>query len=84
MNSLHTMLGAFFVITRVITKLKIMANRTEQQWTALYDAAVTAIIEGRCANSFFGDYSIDSIVSEAVSGADRLIKELKERENTEQ
>lgn len=60
-----------------------MANRNEQQWTALYDAAVTSIIEGRCANSYFGDYSIDSIVSEAIRGADLLIKELKEREGVE-
>ena len=73
----------FFVITIVITKLKIMEKRTEQQWTALYDAAVTSIIEGRCANSYFGDYSIDYIVDEAISGADRLLKELKEREVSE-
>ena len=45
---------------------------------------ICAIITGRCANSYFGDYSIDTIVSEAVSGADCLIKELKEREETEQ
>lgn len=60
-----------------------MANRTEQQWTALFDAAVTSIIGGRCANSYFGDYSIDSIISEAIRGADLLIKELKEREGVE-
>ena len=61
-----------------------MATRTEQQWTALFDAAVTSIIQGRCANSYFGDYSIDSIISEAISGADLLVKQLKEREETEQ
>lgn len=60
-----------------------MANRTEQEWTALFDAAVTSIIGGRCANSYFGDYSIDSIISEAIRGADLLIKELKEREVSE-
>lgn len=60
-----------------------MATRTEQQWTALYDATVTSVIEGRCANSYFGDYSIDSIISEAIRGADLLIKELKEREVSE-
>ena len=60
-----------------------MEKRTEQQWTALYDAAVTSIIGGRCANSYFGDYSIDSIISEAIRGADLLIKELKEREVSE-
>ena len=61
-----------------------MANRNEQQWTALYDAVTVAIIEGRCANSYFGDYSIDSIINEALRGADLLVKELKEREETEQ
>ena len=57
-----------------------MEKRTEQEWTALFDAAVTSIIGGRCANSYFGDYSIDSIISEAIRGADLLIKELKEPE----
>lgn len=61
-----------------------MATRTEQQWTALYDAAVTSIIGGRCSNSYFGDYSIESIISEAVRGADILIKKLKEREEAEE
>ena len=61
-----------------------MANRTEQQWTSLFDATVTAIIEGRCANDYFGDYSIETIISEALRGADLLVKELKEREETEQ
>ena len=61
-----------------------MAHRTAQQWTALYDAVTVAIIEGRCANSYYGDYSIDSIISEAISGADLLVKQLKEREETEQ
>lgn len=60
-----------------------MANRNEQQWTALFDATVTSVIEGRCANSYFGDYSIDSIISEAIRGADLLIKGLKEREVSE-
>ena len=60
-----------------------MANRNEQQWTALFDATVTSVIEGRCANSYFGDYSIDSIISEAIRGADLFIKELKEREVSE-
>ena len=61
-----------------------MTKRTEQQWLALFDATVTSIIQGRCANSYFGDYSIDSIVSEAISGADFLVKQLKEREESEQ
>lgn len=60
-----------------------MATRTEQQWTSLFDAAVTAILYGRVSNPYFGDYSIDSIVSEAIRGADLLLKKLKEREETE-
>lgn len=51
----------------------IFIERTEQQWAALCDTAVTAII----ANYYFGDYSIDSIISETIRGANRLIKELK-------
>ena len=39
-----------------------MANRTEQEWRALFDAAVISIIGGRCANDYFGDFSINSIV----------------------
>ena len=61
-----------------------MTKRTEHQWLALYDATVTSIIQGRCANSYYGDYSIDSIVSEAIRGADILIKELKEGEEAEE
>ncbi|MDY4862277.1 MAG: hypothetical protein SO162_07000 [Candidatus Onthomorpha sp.] len=44
---------------------------------------MTSIIGGRCANDYFGDFSINSIVDEAIRGADRLLKELKEREETE-
>ena len=61
-----------------------MSNRTEQQWTALFDATVTSIIEGRCANSYYGDFSLDSIIGEAICGADLLVKQLKERGETEQ
>ena len=58
-------------------------KRKEQEWRALFDAAVTSIIGGRCANSYYGDFSINSIVDEAISGADRLIKKLKKREGVE-
>ena len=60
-----------------------MEKRNEQQWRALFDSAVSSIIGGRCANSYFGDFSINSIVDEAIRGADRLLNELKEREETE-
>ena len=80
----YTQCRVFFGgVTFYFCCIEIMENRTEQQWTALFDAAVTSIIEGRCANSYFGDYSIDSIVDEAISGADRLIKKLKKREGVE-
>ena len=41
-------------------------KRTEQEWRALFDAVVTSIIGGRCANDYFGDFSINSIVDEAI------------------
>lgn len=59
-------------------------KRTEQEWRALFDSAVSSIIGGRCANDNFGDFSINSIVDEAIRGADRLLKELKEREGGEE
>ena len=58
-------------------------KRTEQEWRALFDAAVTSIIGGRCANSYFGDFSINSIVDEAIRGGELLIQKLKEKEGTE-
>ena len=59
-------------------------KRKEKEWRALFDAAVTSIIGGRCANSYYGDVSINSIVDEAIRCADRLLKELKEREGVEE
>lgn len=59
-------------------------KRKEKEWRALFDAAVTSIIGGRCANSYYGDFSINSIVDEAIRCADRLLKELKEREGVEE
>ena len=59
-----------------------MATRTEQQWTALFDATVTSIIGGKTANPLIT--SMSSIIDQAIWGADLLIKELKEREETEQ
>ena len=56
-------------------------NMTEQE---IKIHTICAIITGRCANSYFGDFSINTIIDEAISGADRLIKELKEREETQQ
>ena len=50
-----------------------MEKRNEQQWRALFDSAVLSIIGGRCANSYFGDYSIDSIISEAIREADTIM-----------
>lgn len=60
-----------------------MEKRNEQQWTSIFDAAVTSIIQGRCANSYYGDFSLDSIIGETISGANLLVKQLKEREETE-
>lgn len=60
-----------------------MANSIER-WTALYDAAVTAILNGMLSNYSFGDFSMKTLVIEAISGADLLIEELKNREETQQ
>jgi hypothetical protein len=35
---------------------------------------------GRCANNYYGDMSIDSLVDEALRGADLLVEELRKRE----
>ncbi len=84
MNALPTMPSHFFRYYHCNNEVsEIMTTRTEQQWTALFDATVTSIIGGRCANDYFGDFSIDSIISETIRGADLLVKKLKEREETE-
>ena len=55
-------------------------KRTQEEWRKLHESAVCAILSGRCANSYYGDMSMDSLVDEALMGADLLVEKLRERE----
>ena len=72
----------FFVITNVITKFQDMEKRTQEEWRRLHEKAIIAILSGKTANPVIGTMSY--IIDQAIRGADLLIKELKEREETEQ
>jgi len=58
-------------------------KRTEEAWRQLHENAICAILAGRCANDYFGEMSISSLVSEAIEGADCLVQKLKKREDQE-
>ena len=55
-------------------------QRTEEDWRRLHDQAVCAILNGRCSSSYYSEMSMSTLVGEALSGADELVKKLKERE----
>jgi hypothetical protein len=57
-------------------------KRTQEEWRKLHENAIIAILSGKCANPVIGTMSY--IIDQAIWGADLLIKELKEREETEQ
>ena len=57
-------------------------QKTEEEWRCLQKAAI-AILNGLCANEYYGEMSMNTLVSEALSGADLLVKKLKEREKKE-
>lgn len=59
-----------------------MEKRTQEEWRKLHEKAIIAIMNGKCANPLIT--SMSSIIDQAIWGADLLIKELKEREETEQ
>ena len=59
-------------------------KRTQEDWRRLHESAVCAILSGRCANSYYGDMSMDSLVDEAIWGADELVEKLKKKEEEEQ
>lgn len=70
-----------FIIFAVDYKTQINdMNRTEEQWIRLYDNAICATLTGRTANPYYGDWSMESLISDAIAGADHLVKELKKRE----
>lgn len=60
-----------------------MKPRNEEEWTRLQDNAICSILIGRTANPYYGDWSLDSIVSDAIYGADHLVQELKKKEQKE-
>lgn len=60
-----------------------MKPRTEEEWRELHNRAICAILEGRCANSYYGEMSMNSLISEAIGGADDLVEKLKKREAEE-
>ena len=83
MNALRTMPHIFFRFYYVKTNLQIMeTKRTQEEWRKLHENAIIAILSGKCANPVIGTMSY--IIDQAIRGADLLIKELKEREETEQ
>ena len=83
MNALRTMPHIFFRFYYVKTNLQIMeTKRTQEEWRKLHENAIIAILSGKCANPIIGTMSY--IIDQAIWGADLLIKELKEREETEQ
>ena len=55
-------------------------KRTEEDWKRIHENAINAILTGRCANNYYGDMSIDSLVDEALRGADLLVEKLRKRE----
>ena len=55
-------------------------KRTEEDWKRIQENAINAILMGRCANNYYGDMSIDSLVDEALRGAELLVEELRKRE----
>lgn len=74
----------FFSLLLVITSFRNMENkRTQQDWTRIQENAINAILMGRCANNYFGEMSIDSLVDEALRGADLLVEELRKREENQ-
>lgn len=55
-------------------------KRTEEDWRKLHENVICAILNGRCANNYYGEMSIDSLVDEALRGADLLVEKLRKRE----
>ena len=84
MNALCTMLHDFSRYYIVITSFRNMEKkRTQEDWTRIQENAINAILMGRCANNYFGEMSIDSLVDEALRGADLLVEELRKREENQ-
>ena len=72
-----------FIIFAVDLNARNMKPRTQEEWNRLQDNAISAILTGRTANPYYGDWSMESLISDAIVGADHLVKELKKREEKE-
>ena len=74
----------FLIFAVVIKKtVNMVKPRTEMGWRELHNNAICAILTCRTANPYYGDWSIKSIISDAISGADTLVNELKKKEEKE-
>lgn len=70
----------FFSLLQVITSFRNMEKkRTEEDWMRIHENAINAILTGRCANEYFGNMSMNSLIDDAIWGADDLVEKLQKR-----
>jgi len=55
-------------------------KRTDEEYKRLHSDAICSILNGRCANYSYDEWCMDSLVDDAIYGADTLVKKIKERE----
>lgn len=53
---------------------------TEAEWAELHRMTICSILNGRCSSSYYSEMSMNSLIDEAIWGADDLVKKLKKRE----
>lgn len=51
---------------------------TDEEYKRLHSDAICAILNGRCANYSYDEWSMESLVDDAIYGANILLKKLKE------
>ena len=55
-------------------------KRTEEDWRKLHQSVICSILNGRCANEYFGNMSMNSLIDDAIWGADDFVEKLRKRE----
>lgn len=71
----------FFSLLLVITSFRNMEKkRTEEDWRNLHERVACAILNGRCANEYFGNMSMESLIDDAIWGSDDFVEKLRKRE----
>lgn len=71
----------FFSLLLVITSFRNMEKkRTEEDWRNLHERVACAILNGRCANEYFGNMSMESLIDDAIWGSDVFVEKLRKRE----